>query len=209
MAKDYYKNRFVIDNSGNKPYFQRDIDNLYLEYTNLRQRLYHKYKHYFNKQADMEELQSYIDEQFVKLVKEYDITSNVDFPGYIKIKLEQRVKGVFRKNKMRDNDREFLTRKESIIEDLMNSTREDETQPKYTVEDNDFLDYLTYGVSLSEPEQYLMDTWLNSTRGKVSDKKLVNGLKQNYDLTSKEAQETIYTMRQFLKERINNYHEEG
>ena len=157
----------------------------------------------------MEELQSYIDEQFVKLVKEYDITSNVDFPGYIKIKLEQRVKGVFRKNKMRDNDREFLTRKESIIEDLINSTREDETLPKYTIEDNDFLDYLTYGVSLSEPEQYLMDTWLNSTTGKVSDKKLISGLKQNYELTSKEAQEIIYNMRQFLKERIKNYHKAG
>src|SRR5690606_39735877 len=59
----------------------------------------------FADDATRRELRSYIDEQFVKLVKEYDINNPVDFPGYIDKKLKLRVKQTFIKNQFRSEER--------------------------------------------------------------------------------------------------------
>lgn len=52
------------------------------------------------------DLKSYINEQFLRLVKEYDPNGGVDFPGYIYAKLSRRVLGSYIHGRNRDNERE-------------------------------------------------------------------------------------------------------
>ena len=115
MARDVEKeqsmirngNRYVREQEGTGV-FVRDVDRLYVQYTNLRHKVYNSYKDNFSDEATQQELKSYIDEQFVKLTKEYEINGDIDFPGYIKRMLNQRVRGTILKNKFRDNNRERL-----------------------------------------------------------------------------------------------------
>lgn len=61
------------------------------QYDNLIKSLGRKYGRFLNSEADRQELYSYIQDAFISLVKEYDISSDVDFPGYIVKMLEFRV----------------------------------------------------------------------------------------------------------------------
>jgi hypothetical protein len=81
----------------------RDIEGLYKQYSGLRNKLLRQEKARFAykdpvtgkfvyDKAKVNDLKSYIDYQFVLLVKEYDPNSPVDFPNYIKTKLTLRTK---------------------------------------------------------------------------------------------------------------------
>ncbi len=61
----------------------------------LRKSIYRKLAASVPSTADKEDLVNFIDEQFVKLVKEYDPMSGVDFPGYISKMLLIRAKGLY------------------------------------------------------------------------------------------------------------------
>lgn len=144
--------KYIIDPNGT-PAFGRDIDRLYIQYANLRNKLYHKYKYNFKDYASREDLKSYIDEQFITLVKEYDINSPVDFPGYIKKKLGARVSQSFVRGNQRDREREFTTTKEDAIYDMIlesdMSEEEDETKKLITE--------VFSGVELTEQQEAIIN----------------------------------------------------
>ncbi|MGI4630682.1 hypothetical protein ACR2YW_28040, partial [Klebsiella pneumoniae] len=95
MKKANNGNRYVIDIDGIPVDFERDLDSLLNRYKNLRWSLYHRYAGILSNDFERQELREYIDEQFIKLVKEYNIRSKVDFPGYIKAKLTLRVQNSY------------------------------------------------------------------------------------------------------------------
>lgn len=79
------------------------MEALYKQYSKLRHKLLRQEMYRFAykdnvtgkvvyDKAKVDDLKSYIDYQFVKLVKEYDPNSAVDFPAYIKKKLTLRTK---------------------------------------------------------------------------------------------------------------------
>ena len=81
----------------------RDTDELYEKYDKFLDKLLKEELSRFSykdpitgrvvyDKAKVDDLKSYIDYQFVKLVNEYDPNSAVDFPGYIKSKLPLRVR---------------------------------------------------------------------------------------------------------------------
>lgn len=71
-----------------------DIDKLYEQYKPLMNSIFKKFTKYtnvFHDSSDYEDLKSQIEFEFVKLCNEYTPTRGVDFPGFIKMHLQQRV----------------------------------------------------------------------------------------------------------------------
>ena len=71
-----------------------NIEKLIEQYTPLMNSIYRKFSSYngvFNNASDYEDLMSQIHTEFVRLCQEYDPTRGVDFAGYIKFHLQQRV----------------------------------------------------------------------------------------------------------------------
>lgn len=96
----------------------RDAEALYHQYHNLIARLikdeYSRFTYVDGSKTVTDDirvadLESYIQYQFVKLVKEYDVHSPVDFPGYIKSKLTLRTKHSFVKSYFKHQARELYT----------------------------------------------------------------------------------------------------
>lgn len=92
--------------SGSNTEYSRDVDRLYVLYKPLRLAVYKDVASWLGNEVDKEDLTSFINEHFVRLVKEYDPTSNVDFPGYIKKMLTLRAKHSFTSTLRRLNDKE-------------------------------------------------------------------------------------------------------
>lgn len=197
-------NRFVKDLDGSGV-FARDTDRLLRDYLNLRKKIYNTYAPSFSDQATKEELRSYIDEQFVKLVKEYDINSPVDFPGYINKKLKLRVKQSFVKNKYKDKGREQLMRKDEGIETLLDA------QSEFNPEDDSYevislLEYLGSGVTLTEAEEYIIRVWMSEA---IPNNHLVARVSEMYDLTSTESKTVIRDLKEFVGTKLNSYNSVG
>lgn len=71
-----------------------DMDKLIVNYTPLMKSIYKrfsKFNNLFHSQSDYEDLEAQIQFEFVKLCNEYNPARGVDFPGFIKFHLQQRV----------------------------------------------------------------------------------------------------------------------
>lgn len=71
-----------------------DVDKLYEQYKPLMNSIFKKFTKYtnvFQNSFDYEDLKSQIELEFMKLCSEYNPTRGVDFPGFIKMHLQQRV----------------------------------------------------------------------------------------------------------------------
>lgn len=98
--------------------YPRDLSTMYKQYKHLREHIgkkeyerfiYHYANHTVVDKAKIDDLDSYINYEFIKLVQEYDPTSPVDFPGYIKSKLTLRTKHSYLKSYFKHMYRESLT----------------------------------------------------------------------------------------------------
>lgn len=137
--------------------YARDADRLFKEYTNLRMSLFNKYQNNFRNQETKNELMSYIDEQFVKLVKEYDINSPVDFPGYVKTKLTARVAYSFVGGKHRDNSREVIMKEEGTLQQLIEN---EDTISYQRLEMEELIKHLFKDEGMSEASWDIMEGWM-------------------------------------------------
>lgn len=205
MARDIEKekqminngNRFVVNADEGTGIFLRDVDKLFHQYKNLRQSIYNTYKNYLPDPISQEELKSYIDEQFVRLVKEYDINGPVDFPGYIKTKLTYRVKHSYLKGEYRDRQRVFVPRNEMDVTHLL------EQRPKMD-EELDFyaaLEYALYGTDFNDLEKDVLFHILQEKNDSQIEKEMKNKYK-NKKVSTSQIRETIKRMQTFLKERL-------
>ena len=79
-------------------------------------RLFSSYNGIFDQVSDCQDLRSQIESEFVKLCNEYDPTRGVDFPGYIKMHLQNRVYHFVTKEQ-RKNSKEQPARVMSMGED--------------------------------------------------------------------------------------------
>lgn len=71
-----------------------NIDELLVQYRPIMASIYKKFSKFNNLfycQQDYDDLRSQIEFEFVRLCMEYNPTRGVDFPGYIKLHLQQRV----------------------------------------------------------------------------------------------------------------------
>jgi hypothetical protein len=142
-------NRFVRNTGEITGVFLRDPDKLLHQYHNLRLSVYNMYKEYIPDGTTRKELKSYIDEQFIRLVKEYEINGEVDFAGYIKKKLHYRVKHSYIKGEKRDRQRVFVPKGDYDVTSLIErSPSQDEELDYYEA-----LQYALQDVHLTELEK--------------------------------------------------------
>lgn len=190
-------NRYLVNTNEATGVFLRDVDKLMHQYRNLRMSVYNQFKEYMPDPISQSELRSYIDEQFVRLVKEYDINGPVDFPGYIKTKLTYRVKHSYIKGEYRDRQRVFVPRNEFDVSNLIerNPVRDEE------LDYYEALEYALNNVKLTELEKEILFCILQEmTVAQIESKVKKSHTRER--LSSATIRETIEEMQIFLKTKL-------
>mgnify|MGYP000987244862 CR=1 FL=1 len=181
MTRDIDKENKRIRN-GNR-YVVTDVDTLFQQYRNLRWKVYRTYETMLHNPNDKKDLKSYIDEQFIRLCKEYDINGEVDFAGYIKTMLNTRVHHVFIANHFRDKQRENLGSTEVEVQELYDS------EELLLSSDSELVDLI---LDISKKEQLsklkLEIISMMASGSYESDKKIAKVLSKKYETTTR----TIY-----------------
>lgn len=194
-------NRYVIDTEGVKHDLNRDIDKLMHNYRNLRYALYYRYSNHMDNYVKKEELLEYINEQFIKLVKEYNIHSEVDFPYYIKSKLTMRVRNSYvKKNKDRDanvvfgNDNDTL---ETIIESNGSELGM-----------SDLVSYLFEGIEFTDIENELLIQILTNEEN-IDDPNIVSKVAHKLEIPRKEVTRTLTELKDFIRFKLHAHEEQN
>lgn len=194
-------NRYVIDTEGVKHDLNRDIDKLMHNYRNLRYALYYRYSNHMDNYVKKEELLEYINEQFIKLVKEYNIHSEVDFPYYIKSKLTMRVRNSYvKKNKDRDanvvfgNDNDTL---ETIIESKGSELGM-----------SDLVSYLFEGVEFTDIENELLLQILTNDEN-IDDPNIVSNVAHKLKEPRKEVTRSLTELKDFIRFKLSAHEEQN
>ncbi|QQO40547.1 RNA polymerase sigma factor [Bacillus phage 015DV002] len=195
--------RFMVNTNESKGVFLRDVDKLMHQYRNLRLSVFNLYKDRLPDPISQEELRSYIDEQFVRLVKEYDINGPVDFPGYIKTKLHYRVKHSYIKGEHRDRKRVFIPKNDFDITNLLEkSSIADEELDYYEV-----LEYTLQDVKFSDLEREVLFYILQEMTDGQIEKKLKDKHKGE-KISSHDIRDTIKSVQEFIRTRLEKALEE-
>lgn len=191
-------NRFVVNTNEATGVFLRDVDKLMHQYRNLRLSIYNSFKEYLPDPTSQAELMSYIDEQFVRLVKEYDINGPVDFPGYIKTKLMYRVKHSYIKGEYRDRQRIFVPKNDFDVSNLIErSPVKDEELDYYEV-----LEYTLRDVKLTPLEKEILHYLLQE----MTDSQIERKIRENHassKISSAVIRDTLKQVQIFLKTRLH------
>jgi hypothetical protein len=190
-------NRYLVNTNEATGVFLRDVDKLMHQYKNLRLSVYNQFKDYMPDPISQSELWSYVNEQFVRLVKEYDINGPVDFPGYIKTKLTYRVKHSYIKGEYRDRQRVFVPKNEFDVSNLIEqSPVRDEELDYYEA-----LEYTLSTVTLTDLEKEVLFYILQElTVSQIESK--VKKAHPRERLSSAVVRETIEDMQEFLKTKL-------
>lgn len=195
-------NRYVVDDSG-RGSFPRDYDRLFLEYTNLRKRIYAEHRSAFSDTHMQNELSSYIDEQFIKLVKEYEVNSPVDFPGYIKKKLGLRVSESFMKSKFKDMNREKVMKEDYTLDQLL------EDQEDVSVGNMDDIDLMSYVFSdtsqFTAIEMTIIKLLLST---KYTEKQVISMAAKEHKRDPGETGRILKDLQEYIKNKIRAYNYE-
>ena len=190
-------NRFMVNTKETTGVFLRDVDKLMHQYKNLRMSIYNQYKDYLPDPVTQAELRSYIDEQFVRLVKEYDINGPVDFPGYIKTKLNYRVKHSYIKGEYRDRQRVFVPKNDFDVSNLIERNPfKDEELDYYAA-----LEFALRGVKLTDLEKEVLLYILQE----MTESDIERRIKKNHPdkrISSSTIRETTKKMQTFLKTKL-------
>jgi len=190
-------NRFSVNTEESTGVFLRDVDKLLHQYKNLRNSIYNQYKTYLADPISRDELKSYIDEQFIRLVKEYDIGSDVDFPGYIKIKLNYRVKNSYIKSVFRDSQRVFVTRNAFDVSNLLEQTPSNDEELDYYAA----LEYALKGVELDDMEKQVL-FYIIQELSDVQIEQNIRDSNPNEKISSSLVRSKIKNMQTFLKTKL-------
>lgn len=84
-----------IGGSNHNLKFQRDPAKLLKQYSNLIHRMGKKFGNINMTYAERQDLYAYISEVFIDLVREFDMSNGMDFPGYIARMLPTRIRGSY------------------------------------------------------------------------------------------------------------------
>jgi hypothetical protein len=190
-------NRFVVNTDESVGVFMRDTDKLFRQYRNLRVSVFNTYKGYLQDKASQEELMSYIDEQFIKLIKEYDPQAPVDFPGYVKNKLHQRVKHSYVRATFRNNQRIFVPRNDFDVTNLIDRDPVVDEQLDYY----ETLEYVLSDVKLTYMERDILFLMLQE----LNDTEIEQRIREKYKrerLSSSYIRDTLKEVQDFIRTKL-------
>ncbi|AOZ62428.1 RNA polymerase sigma factor sigma-28 [Bacillus phage SBP8a] len=179
--------------------FSRDPEQLFHQYKNLRVSVYNKYKGYIPDEATRAELMSYISEQFLRLVKEYDINGPVDFPFYVDNKLKLRVKNSFIKNNYRDKSRVFTTKHDFDVTDLIEMNESMDS----ILEEMEVLEAALYGVKLDEIDRDILTLLVRENTDSYIIKILVAKYARDGAVPALLIEEKLADLKELLRTRLH------
>lgn len=189
-------NRYIIEAGEAKGVFSRDIDLLFVQYKNLRDKVYVDFSIAFNDFATKNELKSYIDEEFIKLCKEYEINSPVDFPYYIKTKLNARVRGTFIPMVYRNRKRERLGYSADYVNNLLEGTTSLFSIDEY----NELVNTITTGVKLTSIEEETLGYLLS---GSWSNKDITDMVVATHNIPRTQVKDTIEDLKELIANKLD------
>ena len=175
----------------------RDVDTLYDKYMPLRKKIAGMLSGRLNRQVDKDDLISFVNEHFVRLVKEYDPTSNVDFPGYISIMLPLRARASFMGSLDRVYSRENTTDgDEDVLSFLDNSSNRENLESI-----KGLLEYITSSVDLNETEYVILEGMLEGKRiTKLEDDAIISS-----GISRSDAKALISEVKQAIRSIVETY----
>lgn len=176
---------------GSDTEYGRDVDRLYAQYKPLRLAIYKRVASRLYNQSDREDLISYINEHFVRLVKEYDVTNGVDFPGFIKTLLTFRAMNSFISSLNRVYNKEESSGIQEELEEKLGYSEDSPSEYDIMEYYDDFVTYVLKNYKLTPIEVELLEGIITNERNVV----LSRYLRRNYDMSQKEALETIKEFR--------------
>lgn len=201
----------------------RDVEALYKQYSKLRHKLLRDEKSRFAykdsltgkvvyDKAKVDDLKSYIDYQFIKLVKEYDPNSPVDFPAYITTKLKLRTKHSYIKRYFSHYYKTHDMNKDN--DKLVSETLHDESLLNWQSEQEDSIMTKISKLDLSDIEKDIIDVLAqapevnpNSVTVPIynSNKVVYQLLKNKYpQYTKKEFMNILANLRTRLQQALKN-----
>lgn len=187
--------RFTPEGSTSE--YARDPDRLYALYKPLRMAIYKRVASKLYNEADKQDLISYINEHFVRLTKEYDVTNGVDFPGFIKTLLTFRANNSFISGLSRVYNKEEVVGIDEELEDKVRASGygfvgkgadDEETVLAYY---DDFIKFVGENFELSEIEWDILQGMVINERTLV----LANTLREEYGLNQKQSIDAIKALR--------------
>lgn len=194
-------NRYIIDTEGINHELDRDLDKIFIKYKNLRYALYNRYASQMDNYVKKEELLEYINEQFIKLVKEYDIHSDVDFPYYIKSKLTMRVRNSYvKKNRMKESNM-VLGHDDTTLESIIESNNS-------LIRNSDVLEYLFDNTEFTYIESELLKRLLNDCNFK-DDSDIVAEVSLETEESRKDVAKILSDLKYFIKKKLEYYETEN
>lgn len=189
-------NRYTTETHGTGM-FPRDVDRLFHKYSNLRYKVYNTHKDSFNQESARQDLKSYIDEQFIKLTKEYDVNGEVDFPGYIKKALNLRVRHSYVKGQFRDGARERLGAVSDEVENLLGT----DNQSQADIEDAELIDALLTQANFTNVE---IEVFTRLVRGTQKDMDIVEEVSQELNVSKKAVKDAIRNVKDYVLINLRN-----
>lgn len=178
--------------SGVSAEFVRDVDKLWVEYRALRlstkKRLMNSLGH-----SDSQELDGYINDAFVTLIKEYQPQSGIDLPGYLKRMLYTRARYLFVRPVFVRYSKEALIDSEEIL-DTLDEAESNVLQYDTEITDN-FLSYVKEKISLTPAEELVVDMVIVGR----SNTEVYKVLSKEFDIKRPHAVEVVAQVREMLK----------
>ena len=189
--------------NGSSTEYSRDVDRLYVLYKPLRLAVYKDVASWLGNDVDKEDLTSFINEHFVRLVKEYDPTTNVDFPGYIKKMLTLRAKHSFTSTLRRLNDKEDSVGSQDEMLDYIGIDSNDRSPDEERVNEyfSKFYKYVDSKLSLDEMDKNILKLILTEHNTKY----IVNYLVDDWGMDSRAATRYLNRFRNALKPLVDSY----
>jgi len=152
-------NKYVYD--ADEAPFVRDVDYLFHQYKPLRLNLYSRFNKRFDSDASKKDLRSYIDEQFITLVYEYDVKGAVDFPGYIKSMLTLRVQYSYVNKDAKNRLKESLDNQDELTSRLAQEGSEDVNLYSY-----ELFEFILGRAKLSDLDRKVLKLLLHQQQAK-------------------------------------------
>lgn len=191
-------NRYIITADGKSVTLDRDLDKLYRQYANLIYSIYQKHGWKLNSKAKRDDLQSYIDYQFVVLTKEFNISGNVDYPYYIKTKLNMRVHSYVDRLLGKEQN-EFLGNKDDTVEVLAEEEYED-------IDYKEMYDYVIKQGNFNKLQTDILDKFIYSDNN-TRDSKIISELAKEHGVTREYIKNEIDDIKEYIRLRCSKFYD--
>lgn len=189
-------NRYVISVDGKGASLDRNMDKLYRQYANLLYSIFQKHAWKLDSGAKRSDLKGYIDYQFVVLTKEFNVSGNVDYPYYIKTKLNMRTHSYVDRLLGKEKD-EFLGSKDDTVEVLAEDDYED-------LDFNELFDYVIGNSTFTNLQKDILTEFIESS-AQVKDNKIITNLAKKHKVTREHIKTEIEELKDYIRYKCDKY----